>query len=115
MTNSSFSRTIARARELEDEERENVRQSVGQHGGSIRTPDDFAEFSDDPEEQTAAATLARDELDYFDESPTGPSGDEESDSFRHTYTDGEEDDVFGHGDGSDEEEIIGLHRAVKTP
>jgi uncharacterized membrane protein YdjX (TVP38/TMEM64 family) len=99
-----YRQTMARARELEAEEANHVRDSVR------RTGQPPAEFSDDPEAQVAANTLARDDdrIDYFDDSPNEQPG-------YHDETDNEE-DVFGKGDGDDEEPAtasIGLHKQKK--
>lgn len=93
------SRTVARAKELEAEERANVRQAVTSRG-----PEGF---SDDPDEQTAADTIVReDNVDFFDDG-SGTYG------YRDEFTDDDDDDVFGRGDG-DEEEAIGLHNHRQT-
>lgn len=84
-------RTVARSRELEAEERASVRRSASQSGPG-------GDFPDDPEEQTAAATVLQDDdIDFLD-----------SEEIRHGYQDeltDDEDDVFRHGDGDDEEAI----------
>lgn len=99
-----YQKTMARAKELEAEEVNSVRDSTR------RTGHPPAEFSDDPEAQAAATTLARDDdrIDFFDESPN-----EESEY--HDETDAD-DDVFGKGDGDDNEPVIaniGLHQQKK--
>lgn len=59
-------------------------------------------FSDDLEGQTAAATIARDDgVDLFED-------DADSHKYRDEFTDDENDNVFGRGDG-DDEEAISLH------
>lgn len=88
-------RTIARAEQLEAEERSSLRQSVARGEG-------YGEFSDEPEDEAAAATVLRnDDLDFFDDTDTGDAGGYRDD------TSGAEQDVFRHGDG-DEEGSIGL-------
>ena len=83
-------RTLARSREIEAGERANLRQSAQRSG----------EFSDDPEEQAAAATSLRDDdIDFLDH--------EESDNQYQDDFNDDDDDVFRHGDG-DEEGSIGL-------
>ncbi|KAL9602174.1 MAG: hypothetical protein Q9219_002038 [cf. Caloplaca sp. 3 TL-2023] len=83
-----YKRTVARARELEAEERAQ---------GGLRT----REFSDEPEEHATTATLLRDDqIDFRD--------DHTSRTYRDEYTD-DDDDVFRFGDG-DEEEGIGLDK-----
>lgn len=100
-----YQKTMARAKQLEAEERANVRDSVQQSGAPP------PEFTDDPDAQVAASTVANredDAPDYFDEE-TSPRP--ENREYRDEFTDDEDaDDVFGRGDG-DEEEAIGLHRS----
>lgn len=123
---------MARARQLEEEERTAIRArtSSSSPNASRRAPSnntnndtpDFPIFSDaddnDAEDVEAAInTLARDELTYHDDDDD--EGDEDvgrkgsgrgrNGGYRDEFTDGEESDVFGEGDG-DEEEVIGLHR-----
>ncbi|KAI9734385.1 MAG: Tlg2-vesicle protein [Cirrosporium novae-zelandiae] len=97
-----YGRTVARARELEAEETADLRRATAD-GQSV------SEFTDDPEAQTAAATLLEadddDVLDFFDESPASTSYDDDP------YTDDE--NVFKHGDG-DEEDVIGLETRPPT-
>lgn len=84
-------RTKARARQLESEER-----SGSQHSQSRST-----EYSDGADENTATATVLRDDqIDFRD--------DDDTHDYRDEYTD-DEDNVFKHGDG-DEEEAIGLDK-----
>ncbi|EXJ54440.1 hypothetical protein A1O7_09779 [Cladophialophora yegresii CBS 114405] len=99
-----YRQTMARARELEAEEANLVRDSTRRTG---RPP---AEFSDDPEAQAAANTLARDDdrIDYFDD-----SSNEQSEY--HDETDNDN-DVFGKGDGDEDEPVtanITLHQQKK--
>ncbi|EXJ81598.1 hypothetical protein A1O1_07662 [Capronia coronata CBS 617.96] len=86
-----YRQTMARARELEAEEAASIRDSTRRTG---HIP---AEFSDDPEAQVAANTLAQDDdaMDYFDDAPP------ERLEYHDEPTDDE--DVFGQGDGGDEE------------
>ncbi|KIX05105.1 uncharacterized protein Z518_05977 [Rhinocladiella mackenziei CBS 650.93] len=97
-----YRQTMARAKELEAEEVDDIRNSMRRTG---HVP---PQFSDDPEAQVAANTIARDDdtMDYFDESPNERSE-------YHDETD--EEDVFGQGDGDDEEVIanISLHQQKK--
>ena len=107
-----YRHTMARARQLEAEERAAVQQS-----GTVPPP----EFSDDPDAIVAATTLASptdDTPDYFDEEDEGFGGEDvetgrkrdNSQTYRDEFTDDEDpDDVFERGD-EDEEEAIGLHR-----
>lgn len=84
-------RTKARARQLEAEER----------SGLQRTQSRSTEYSDDADENMATATILRDDqIDFRD--------DEDTHDYRDEYTD-DEDNVFKHGDG-DEEEAIGLDK-----
>ncbi|KAL9057279.1 MAG: hypothetical protein Q9206_002411 [Seirophora lacunosa] len=86
-----YKRTVARAQELEAEERNGLRQPGTRAG----------DFLDDPDGHAATATLLRDDqIDFRDD--RGPPG------YRDEYTD-DEDDVFRFGDG-DEEEGIGLDK-----
>lgn len=82
---------MQRARELETEEEGRVREE------SRRTGHIPNQFTDDPEAQVAAETLARDEDDdvaYFDDEPSPqPYHDDHA---------GEE-DVFSKGDGFDDD------------
>ncbi|KAK5070364.1 Tlg2-vesicle protein [Lithohypha guttulata] len=84
-----YRKTMQRARELEAEEQERVRDSTRRTGAPP------PEFTDDPEAQAAAGILARDEDDdvaYFDE---GPSPQPYRDSTS-------EEDIFAKGDGGDD-------------
>ena len=87
-----YTRTMARSRQLEAEARSSGRQPTTQP----------ADFSDDPEEQTATATLIRnDQIDFLDQ--------DVGNSYRDEFTD-DEDDVFRYGDGDEEEGAIGLDK-----
>ncbi len=95
-----YQRTMARARQLEEEERAGLRQATARG-------ESFGEFSDDPEGQSAAATILREEdyddnVDFFGESEHDNVGGYRDDS----PDDGQ--DVFRHGDG-DDEDAIGLN------
>ena len=99
-----YRKTMARAKQLEAEEVNNVRDSTR------RTGHPPPEFSDDPEAQIAPNTVARDEdeIDFFDDSASEEAGyrDERSST----------DDVFGKGDGDEDEPItanINLHKRKK--
>ncbi|KAK4938405.1 Tlg2-vesicle protein [Elasticomyces elasticus] len=85
-----YRQTMARAKELEAEEANNVRDSVRRTG---HIPD---QYNDDPEAQAAANTLGGDDdaVDYFDDGPN------ERAEYRDDATDDE--DVFGQGDGDDD-------------
>ena len=83
-----YQKTMARARELEAEEAVGVRNSVRTTGGPPK------QFTDDPEAQAAAETLAQDDaVDYFDESGSEPA------EYRDEPA---EDDPFGRDDTDDE-------------
>ena len=86
-------RTVARSQQLEAEERNDAHRSTSQVPGA---------FTDDPEEQEAAATLLRDDqIDFLDtESSRGRYQDEFSDDDDH--------DPFRNGDGGDEQGGINL-------
>lgn len=96
-----WKKTMARAQELEAEEANGIRDAGRRPSGGIPRV-----YSDDPEAQIAANTVARnevedDDVDYFDDEPA-PGLDayrDQSDS----------EDVFGDGDGKDNDPAIGLH------
>ncbi|KAI9813125.1 MAG: Tlg2-vesicle protein [Pycnora praestabilis] len=88
-----YRQTTARAEQLAEEERTKLRNSPHEER--------IGSFSDDPDEQTAADTVARE-----DGSSNLENG-VEGDGYRDDFTD-DEDDVFRGGDG-DEETSIGLH------
>ncbi len=92
-----YQRTMARARQLETDENADVRHSISHTG---RPP---PEFSDDPEAQAAATTLAQpdDAVDFLDEE-SSPS----RDGYRDEFTD--DGDDFIQGDGDDD--AIDMHR-----
>ncbi|KAI4183935.1 MAG: hypothetical protein L6R41_005086 [Letrouitia leprolyta] len=86
-----YKKTVARAQEIEAEERAGSRQS----GSRTR------QFLDDPEDHAATADLLRDDqIDFRD--------DHTPHSYRDEITD-DEDDVFKFGDG-DQDEAIGLDK-----
>ncbi|KAL8762127.1 MAG: hypothetical protein Q9184_001812 [Pyrenodesmia sp. 2 TL-2023] len=86
-----YKRTVARARELESEERNGPRQPAPRGRA----------FSDDADDDAATATLLRDDQIDF-------PADHDPQSYRDEFTD-DEDNVFRFGDG-DEEEGIGLDK-----
>jgi hypothetical protein len=118
---------LARAEELEAEERANIRQSLQADHAAHRP---HRSFSDDPAANAAAKTLARDEEeqigfhDDFDDdnvdlvvddsdnenSPRAKKGGIDS-PYRDEFTDNDS-DVFGAGDG-DDYETYGLHTHVR--
>ena len=96
-----YRKTMARARELEAEEEAVVRDSVRRTG---RPP---KQFTDDPEAQVAAETLAEeDTVDYFDESGSSPQ------QYRDEPTNDQ--DPFDYGDGTDDEDA-GLKSPSSRP
>lgn len=83
-------RTIARSQEVEAEERASLRHSTSQGGRGDN-------FLDELDQRTADAAILRDDdIDFPDE--------ETRHGYRDEFTD-DEDDVFRHGDGEDEEAI----------
>lgn len=93
-----YRKTMARARELEAEERNAVRDSYSRSGAPP------TEFSDDPDARTAAETVGRDlEQGNFVDEDAEPRGE-----YRDEFTD-DEDDVFDQGDGN-EDDAINLHK-----
>lgn len=123
---SSFCRTLARAKELEAKEREDIRQSL-QADHTAHRP--HHAFSEDPDVNAAATTLARDEeerIGFIDEDDDNvdlvldDSGSENSRSrrksrteelYRDEFTDNDS-DVFRDGDGTDGE-TYGLHTHIR--
>ena len=89
-----YNRTLTRSRQLEAQERAAARPGAAPRG----------EFSDDPDDETATATIIPDDqIDFLDEGHMPNPGryeDVEADA---------DDDVFKYGDG-DEEEAIGLDK-----
>ena len=87
-----YTRTFARSQQIEAEER-----AAGRHPTT-----QSADFSDEPEEHAATATLIRDDqIDFLDRDGNG--------TYRDEFTD-DEDDVFRYGDGDEEEGAIGLDK-----
>ena len=85
-----YRKTMSRAAELEEEEANAVHDSARRTGAPPK------QFTDDPEAQAAAGTLAeQDTMDYFDEDAV--------ESNPRPYADGysDDDDPFGRGDGDD--------------
>ena len=88
-----YTRTLARSRQLEAQERAVGRQPKTQN----------ADFTDDMEEQAAAATLINDDqIDFIDR-------EDGNDAYTDEFTD-DEDDVFRFGDADEEEGAIGLDK-----
>ncbi|KAL9125712.1 MAG: hypothetical protein Q9217_005126 [Psora testacea] len=86
-----YTRTLARSRQIEAEER-----AAGRHPAT-----QSAEFSDDLEEQVSTATPIRDDrIDFLHA---------ENDTYRDEFTD-DEDDMFRYGDGDEEQGAIGLNK-----
>lgn len=101
-----YQKTMARARQLEEEEANNVRDTRRGTGIPPRV------YSDDPEAQVAATpstddAAEDDDIAYFDENDG--SGPEDG-----TYQDDlDSDDVFGQGDGGEDSPAISLHSQNK--
>ncbi|RVX65849.1 hypothetical protein B0A52_10306 [Exophiala mesophila] len=94
-----YRKTMARAKELEAEEANLIHESNRRTGHIPR------EFADDPDTEAAAEVIAREDLDapdYFDESPE----DERPEPQYHDDPTDDESDVFGTGDGDEDEPII---------
>jgi uncharacterized membrane protein YdjX (TVP38/TMEM64 family) len=115
-----YRRTLARAQELEEQERAGIRQSLDNDHASGRHRHSF---SDDQDENTAATTLARDEEERlgfhdFDEDHVDlvVEGDDlnvhGNRPYQDEFTDNES-DVFQDGDGP-ESESFGLHTHVRN-
>lgn len=92
-----YRKTMQRARELEAEEQDRVRDTTRRTGAPP------PEFMDDPEAQVASETLAQedDDVAYFDDVPSP-----------QPYRDGGADDgdIFSKGDGDDNDEYDGIGR-----
>ena len=119
---------MARAKELEAQERAGIRRSL-QIDHAAHRP--HHAFSEDPDTNTAATTLARDEEERlgfhdFDDDNVDLVIDDESgsdnspylktgsrDSYRDEFTDSNS-DVFRDGDGT-EGETYNLHTHVRKP
>ncbi|KAI9932849.1 Tlg2-vesicle protein [Aspergillus wentii] len=115
--------TLARAKELEAKEREDIRRS---QAGHARHHSDSA-FSEDPDANTAATTLARDEEEQIgfndldddnvdlvidDSDNENPSRKARSEGpYRDEFTDNDS-DVFRDGDGTDTE-MHSLHTHIR--
>ena len=83
---------MARSQQIEAEERVNIRRPSKRNADS---------FMDDPEDQTAAATILEDDqIDFLDP--------ERDNNYRDEFTD--DDDVFRYGDGDEEEGAINLNK-----
>lgn len=86
-------RTVARAQQLEVEERNSVPRTTARSPG----------FTDDPEEQQATAkSIQDDQIDFVDSQDT-------KGAYRDEFSE-DEDDVFRFGDGDDGEGAINLAR-----
>lgn len=112
-----YKRTLARAAELEAEERGNIRHSVDA-GGHLPPP---GSFTDNPDDAAAAALLGQDEegrIGFHDDDAVEVDDDHvaiDTRGYRDEFTDNDS-DVFDAGDGDDEraEEAYSLHRHVET-
>ncbi|BCS27247.1 TVP38/TMEM64 family protein [Aspergillus puulaauensis] len=115
-----YKRTLARAKELEDRERDDIRHSLEADHAAHRP---HRAFSDDPNVNAAATTLARDEeerigFNDFDDDNVDLVIDDDDRSplrskspYRDEFTDNES-DVFRDGDGT-EGETYTLHTHVR--
>ncbi|KAL3476414.1 hypothetical protein BJX99DRAFT_228093 [Aspergillus californicus] len=115
-----YRRTLARAKELEEIERADIRQSLESDHAAHRP---HHAFSDDPNVNAAATTLARDEeerigFNDFDDDNVDLVIDDDDrtplrskQSYRDEFTDNES-DVFGDGDGTDGETYT-MHAHVR--
>ena len=107
-----ISRTLARAKELEAKERDDIRNSLQEDHAANRP---HRRFSGDPNVNTAATTLARDEEEQAgfhdldddnvdivigDDSDSDPSSSPKKTSPYHDEFTDNDSDVFGDGDGS---------------
>ncbi|KAF7160299.1 hypothetical protein CNMCM5623_005819 [Aspergillus felis] len=123
-----YRRTLARAKELEAKERADIRRSLQADHAAHRP---HGSFSEDPDVNTAATTLARDEeerigFNDFDDDNVDLVIDDESGSenssnptkkqfqgpYRDEFTDNDS-DVFGDGDGPDSQ-TFRLHTHVRS-
>lgn len=121
-------RTLARAKELEAKERADIRRSLQADHAAHRP---HGSFSEDPDVNTAATTLARDEeerigFNDFDDDNVDLVIDDDSGSeispnltkkqfpgpYRDEFTDNDS-DVFGDGDGPDSQ-MFRLHTHVRS-
>ena len=93
-TRTYESRTLARSRQIEAEQRAATSRPQPRSTGS---------FSDIPEEDASAEALQDDQIDFLD-TESGP------DYYRDNESDDGTQDVFKYGDGDDEEEAIGLDK-----
>ncbi|KAE8145334.1 Golgi apparatus membrane protein tvp38 [Aspergillus avenaceus] len=115
-----YRRTMARAKELEAQERAGIRRSLEADHANHRP---HQAFSEDPDVNAAATTLARDEEarigfhdvddDHVDLAMEDESGSENlpQNRYHDEFTDNDSDDVFKDGDGRSGE-TYGLHRHV---
>jgi uncharacterized membrane protein YdjX (TVP38/TMEM64 family) len=101
-----YQKTMARARQLEEEEANNVRNTSRRTGIPPRV------YSDDPEAQVATTPSAEDaaeddDIAYLDENDDfGPEDGAYQDNL-------DSDDIFGQGDGREESPVISLHSQNK--
>lgn len=108
--NSAVTSTLARAKQLEAEERANLRGPTPSNRPTTVSPGGFA---DDPN----ATSLARDEEEAvgFDDAVAIDIDDDNValDPNYHDFTDNES-DIFADGDGDDKDETYKLHRHVDS-
>ena len=118
-------RTLARAKELEAKEREDIRNSLEQDHAAHRPHDPFSE---DPDANKAATTLARDEEERIgfhdfdddnvdividDDNEHTPSPKKAASPYHDEFTDNDS-DIFRDGDESEGGETYRLHTHVRS-
>ena len=118
-------RTLARAKELEAKEREDIRNSLEQDHAAHRPHESFSE---DPDVNKAATTLARDEEERVgfhdfdddnvdividDDSEHAPSPKKAASPYHDEFTDNDS-DIFRDGDESEGGETYRLHTHVRS-
>ncbi|KAK2859895.1 hypothetical protein FQN49_004604 [Arthroderma sp. PD_2] len=108
-----YKRTLARAKQLEAEERANLRGPATNNRPAVASPEGFA---DDPN-AISASNVARDEEEAFafDDDVAIDIDDDNVvlDPHYHDFTDNES-DIFADGDGDDKDEAYKLHRHVDS-
>ncbi|KAM5431935.1 Tlg2-vesicle protein [Microsporum canis] len=109
-----YKRTLARAKQLEAEERANIRGPTSNNRPTTGSPDGFV---DDPNATSASNIRVRDEEEAvgFDDDVALDIDDDHVvlDPGYHDFTDNES-DIFADGDGDDKDETYKLHRHVDS-
>lgn len=110
----SVTSTLARAKQLEAEERANIRGPTSNNRPTTGSPDGFV---DDPNATSASNIRVRDEEEAvgFDDDVALDIDDDHVvlDPGYHDFTDNES-DIFADGDGDDKDETYKLHRHVDS-